>query len=150
MRKSQRQNALRGHFFGGKNAHEVLETEILVALSRRPYVVLWRNETGAVPLYKKNSDGSLVLDAQDKPVVERYIHYGKVGSGDLSGIVTVSRGEWQLGVRLEIEVKTGAGRQSDDQKNFEQMILSRGGLYLVARDLQTTCDAVDNFAGWNV
>ncbi len=117
-------------------------------LSKRTYICLWKNETGAVPIYKKNSNGRVLLDADDQPVVERYIHYGKVGSGDLSGIVTVSRGELQLGVRLEVEIKTGSGRQSDDQLKFESMIKTRGGLYVLARDVVETCRIVDEFAGW--
>ena len=150
MRKSQRSSALRRHFSGGRNEHEVLENEILVSLSQRPYVVVWKNETGAVPIYRKNAAGGVLVDADGQPVVERYIHYGKVGSGDLSGIVTVRRGDWQLGVRLEVEVKTGSGRQSEEQSNFEQMILSRGGLYVLARDVATCCETIDNFSGWNV
>ena len=146
--KSRRGNALKKHFSGGRNEHEVLENAILVELSKRPYVRLWKNETGAVPLYKKNSDGSLYLDGAGEPVVERWIHYGKVGSGDLTGLVTI-RSEPVIGVRLEIEVKTGSGRQSVDQVNFEKMITAQGGLYIVARDLVECCARVDDYAGWN-
>lgn len=148
MNKSRRQSALNGHFFGGRNEHEVLENQILVELSKRPYVCLWKNETGAVPLYRKDSSGGIYLDSNGQPVVERYIRYGKVGSGDLTGIVTVRRGDWSLGVRLEIEVKTGTGRQNPDQVKFQSMMDTRFGLYLVARDL-TVCDKVDAYAGWN-
>jgi hypothetical protein len=36
---------------------------------------------------------------------------------------------------LEIEIKTGTGRQSEVQKNWENMIKSMGGKYVVVRSL---------------
>lgn len=140
--RSRRGNALRGHFFGGRNEHEVLENAVLVALSKLPYVRVWKNETGALPLYQKDSAGHTILDETGEPVVHRYIHYGLPGSGDLTGLVV--RGG--VGARLEIEVKTGSGKLSKDQRLFRAMILSMGGYYIEARSVEQVLSEVEAIA----
>jgi len=50
------------------------------------------------------------------------------GSSDIIGII-------KPGKFLAIEAKTGQSKQSDKQKNFEKMIISLGGIYILARDL---------------
>ena len=59
------------------------------------------------------------------------MRYGVNGCADISGLVTIDG----MGVRLEVEVKSATGRQSPDQKRFEQMIRSRGGVYILARSV---------------
>jgi hypothetical protein len=54
--------------------------------------------------------------------------FGLVGAADITGILP-------SGVRLEIEVKSGNAKQSQEQKNFETMIQRHGGIYFVARSL---------------
>ena len=51
------------------------------------------------------------------------IVYGKIGHPDLTGIYY---GRW-----IGVEIKTGNAKQSKDQKNFEQMIKDKNGIYLV-------------------
>lgn len=57
------------------------------------------------------------------------IHYGILGGGDISGILRGGR-------RVEIEVKTGTGKQRESQLRFQQMIEEYGGLYILARSVQ--------------
>lgn len=56
----------------------------------------------------------------------RPIKFGLNGQADITGILPDGR-------RLEVEMKTATGRQRAEQKVFEQMIRSRGGVYILAR-----------------
>jgi hypothetical protein len=49
------------------------------------------------------------------------------------------------GRRLEIEVKAGRDTLSENQINFGKMIKELGGIYLVARDIDTT---LEQLAKW--
>ncbi len=62
---------------------------------------------------------------------------------DISGILTHKSG---LGLRLEIEIKTGSARQTTEQKNFEKMIKSLGGIYFVARSVNCALEFCDRAA----
>lgn len=60
------------------------------------------------------------------------IKYGMNGQADLTGIVN--------GKRIEIEIKTGTGKQRDTQKAFEKMITDCGGFYIVIRTIEDLDD----------
>lgn len=94
-------------------AHSELVNRVLLKIGSLPYCRVWKNATGAY---------------QDERGL--WVKYGLPGSADITGILTLADGH---GVRLEIEIKTGAGRQSEKQVNFEKMIVKMGGLYLVCR-----------------
>ncbi len=66
----------------------------------------------------------------------RYVQFGEPGQADLSGILMGGR-------RLEIEVKTPQGNQSEEQRFFGETILRFGGLYVVARSVEETVAAVE-------
>jgi len=102
-------------------AHEKLVDALLVALSKAGDCRVWRQPTGAA--YR---DGKLV-------------RYGVLGSADISGIM-------RNGKRLEIEVKTGRGVQTERQKAFQSVIANFGGLYLVARDVESVVNLVKSAA----
>jgi hypothetical protein len=55
---------------------------------------------------------------------------GARGSADITCTIP------PLGRRLEIEVKFGKDRQSDDQKKFQQQIESMGGIYIIVKTWQ--------------
>lgn len=55
----------------------------------------------------------------------RPVQFGVNGQADITGIAR--------GWRLEIEVKTATGRQSEPQERFEGMIKSLHGIYLLVR-----------------
>ncbi len=61
----------------------------------------------------------------------RVVRYGIKGGADLIGIMA-PRGRF-----LAIEVKTGGAKQSPQQKSFERIVTSRGGLYLVSRSVES-------------
>jgi hypothetical protein len=64
----------------------------------------------------------------------RFVRAGQPGQGDISGIIMIAG----VGVRLEIEIKTGSDKQKKKQKCFGEMIIKHGGIYLVARDFDQT------------
>lgn len=109
-------------------AHTQLVKDILVELSRRAYVRVWKSQTG------------VFRDLEDD---DRIIRTGVKGGADISGILRIRSG---YGIRLEIEVKTGSGRQTPDQKNFQRMIESLGGFYVVARSVQDAVEFCDRAA----
>ena len=88
--------------------HSVLRT-----LGARSDLRLWRQNTGV--------GRALSNDA--------VIKFGVIGGGDLSGILNDGR-------RLEVEVKTPAGRQSEQQKRFQSMIETFNGVYIVTRSAE--------------
>lgn len=103
--------------------HSNLISEILVALSQKQNVRVWRNETGTARTMSGN----------------RVISYGLEGSSDILGILGPS------GRLLCIECKLGKDKQRDKQKNFERMVVERGGIYILARRAQDVFDVLDSF-----
>lgn len=106
------------------NPHTKLEHEIMLAISQKPYVRVWAVETGAA----KTENGD-------------WISYGLPGAADLTGIVWCKK--LNVGIRIEIEVKTGAGKLSERQKKFKAMIERLGGFYLEARDILSAVTFVE-------
>lgn len=92
------------------NPETVIQNQILLALGAMPGVRVWRNQVG------------LFYTADGRP-----IRVGVVGAADISGLLAPH------GRRLEIEVKTPTGRQRPEQRKYQAMIESLGGLYIVAR-----------------
>lgn len=71
--------------------------------------------------YRQNS-GAIVSEYRGK---KRFIRYGEPGASDL---VLVIRG-----VTLFCECKTETGKQSDDQKAWQETIEAAGGRYCLVR-----------------
>ena len=61
---------------------------------------------------------------------KRKIKYGIPGESDLQGII------YPGGRMLSIEVKTGKGRLTGEQKRWRNMILKFGGIHIVARSVE--------------
>ena len=59
------------------------------------------------------------------------------GTADLLGVtrvtITPDMVGKVIGVATAIETKTAKGRQRDEQKTFERVIVAQGGLYILAR-----------------
>lgn len=87
---------------------------VLDAVAFRRDVDAWRNNSGAAML--KGRGG--------KP---QHVRFGVKGQADISGTLTVAG----LGIRLEVEVKRPGGKQSEDQKRFQERIEKSGGVYLL-------------------
>ena len=86
-------------------------TSVLKYLGHRSAVRCWRNNTGRI------------ADRHG-----RVVSFGLVGSADVIGM---RRG----GTFLAVECKSSTGRQSEAQRNFQKMVESMGGLYLLVRDV---------------
>lgn len=90
-----------------------IQNAILAHYGRDTRMRLWRANAGvARPL------GS-----------DQVVRFGLPGQADLTGILA------HTGRRLEIEVKSAVGRQTKQQRRFQDMIHSFGGLYILARSV---------------
>jgi len=85
-----------------------IQRDILHYLATRSDLRAWRQNTGVA--YYEN----------------RPVKFGVPGAADISGILNT-------GTRLEIEVKTPSGSQSQAQKRYQDMITKFGGVYILAR-----------------
>lgn len=97
-----------------------LVAEVLIALGARADCRVWRSNSGVA---KNRATGA-------------FVRFGVPGQGDVSGILRGGR-------RLEIELKTPRGRQSEEQLAFQQMIERFGGLYVLARSVDDAVAAVE-------
>jgi hypothetical protein len=95
-----------------------LQNEILRRFGTRPDLRLWRANAGVARL------GT------------RLVRFGVPGQADLTGILSG-------GIRLEVEVKSPTGRQSVDQRNYQTMIESFGGIYVLARSVDDVERAIN-------
>jgi hypothetical protein len=91
---------------------------------------------GAVVMWRNNR---IKAKAIGRGGALRMVSAGVDGQADLSGIAHVRYSGLKkiAGVRVEIEVKGPRDRQSPQQRNFQQMIESHGGIYLLARDAES-------------
>lgn len=89
--------------------------------TKYPDVLLFRNNVGVLT----------------DPESGRYVRFGVGGPGgaDLIGIFTKG------GRFIAAEIKTASGKQTDEQKRFEQLVISKGGSYAVLR-------SVDDARAW--
>lgn len=96
-----------------------VESDVVAAIlkhyEKHPTVTIWRQNTGA-----KSRGG-------------RLIRFGKVGAGDLTGLIAPD------GRRLEIECKKKGNKTDPDrvlaQQKYADMIRSNGGVYVLAYSL---------------
>lgn len=89
---------------------KALQNAILRAFGTLPGLRLWRANVGVAR------------------VGQRVVRFGIRGQADLTGIVPDGR-------RLEIEVKTATGRQTAEQRSFQNMIERFHGFYILARSV---------------
>jgi hypothetical protein len=74
-------------------------------------VFAWSNNTGAVRV-----DG------------KRFVRFGMKGSPDILGVTNGGR-------ILCVETKSERGRQTAEQREFEEAVRERGGVYVVAKSV---------------
>ena len=104
-------------------SEQAIQQQIRLELGRGP-VRLWRNNTGAL----RDERGRLV-------------RYGLCpGSSDLIGLRQLRIEEQHLGLELGVfcalEIKAASGRLTSEQRQFLEVISSRGGLAGVARSVE--------------
>ena len=102
-----------------------VQSEIHRAIGSRPTVRLWRANTGAARDIRTG----------------RAVRFNIPGTPDLIGIVSVGG----IGAFLGIEVKSAKGRQTKAQKNFQAMIVARGGCYILARSVEDAEEGLDAY-----
>jgi hypothetical protein len=100
-----------------------IQNEILRVFGSRSDMRIWRSNCGVATM-------GFGPDA-------RKIRFGIPGQADVSGIILPT------GQRMEIEVKKHDGRQSKDQKAFQQMIERFGGIYILARSVEDVHQALE-------
>lgn len=97
-----------------------LQDAIRLALGRDPTVTLWRNNIGHAVM----AHGGRVTFGVGGP-----------GGSDLIGMLH--------GRFLALEVKTPTGRQSPEQRQFQSLVESKGGIYLLARSVDDAVAMID-------
>ena len=122
----------------------------LIALGRIATFRGWRNNTGQAWMGAAQRIARAgLIDVRPGDVVirnARPVSFGLPGSSDILGLRAVTIGPHHVGMKLAqfvaVETKTESGRQSEQQKKFERMVRSLGGLYIVARDPDESAKAV--------
>ncbi len=98
---------------GSIEEHNKLVDDLLFAFGSLSYVRCWKRDVGLA--YRG----------------QQAIRYGVLGETDIDGIVAPS------GRRLSIEVKSGRAHLSERQLRFRAMIQSFGGIYVLARSVES-------------
>lgn len=96
---------------GSYKQHQALVRKALIELSKLGCRA-WQNQTGM----GRSMDNT------------RVIRFGLPGSSDILGIIPPA------GRLLAVEVKTGQGQQTKEQRQFQEMVQSLGGIYIVVRE----------------
>jgi len=118
-----------------------IQREIMLALSKAG-VTVWRNNVAQAWVgesHRLSSPTTVRLNAGDVVIRNaRPLHAGLCrGSSDLIGLQPVVVGPEHVGCTfgrfVAVEVKTGTGRVSADQRNFVEHVVGRGGAAGVAR-----------------
>ena len=96
--------------------------DVLKAWGAHPRLRIWRVNTGVGWF----ANGAPARKADPGAYCVRF---GVPGQADVSGLILPD------GQRLEIETKARNGRQSDEQKRWQRIIESFGGIYVLARSV---------------
>lgn len=102
-------------------ANLITQDFLLYASREWPDATFWRNNR--IKAKALGRDGHL-----------RVIEAGIDGQADITGCVPVTVGGRRIGVRVEVEVKSGRDQQRTTQITFEHAIKRAGGIYLIIHD----------------
>lgn len=105
---------------GNTVSESQLQDGIRLALGQMPDVTLWRNNVGHAVM----KGGARVTFGVGGP-----------GGSDLIGMF---RGRF-----LAVEIKTPRGRQSPEQRQFQLLVESKNGIYLMPRSVQHAIDMLE-------
>ena len=122
-----------------------LTAALLIEIPKRfPQCRAWRQNTGG-GVGMENVKKAIAFIGAGKPAeaisyLRRPIKFGVLGGGDISGIVSVYGPPVTNldpgGLRVEIEVKIGRDKPSEEQLAFRKMIEDHGGIYIIARSVE--------------
>ena len=87
-----------------------IQNSILREFGTKPWLRIWRANVGVARINR------------------RVVRFGIPGQADLTGILYDGR-------RIEIEIKSATGHQTQDQKNFQAIIERFNGVYILARSI---------------
>ena len=124
------------------NTEKKLQNAIIRTCGRDPRIRLWRNNVGVVLAPQEIARAIAFLQmggatsALNVLTSGRKISFSVPGAADLTGIINDGR-------RLEIEVKSPTGRQSEKQKQYQNLIETMGGVYVLTRSVAATQKAID-------
>lgn len=104
-----------------------ITADLLIEIPKRFDATVWRN----------NRIDAMAVGRGGKT---RRVSAGINGQGDITGIATINvvtpgGAALPAGLRVEIEVKAGKDRMRPSQMAFGFMVTSRGGMYIVAHDV---------------
>lgn len=94
----------------------VIQDEIRKELgnpTKYPEIILWRNNSGQM------------IDQHGRRVV---FGIGSPGGADLIGLFA--------GRFIALEIKSATGQQTEEQRRFEHLVTSKGGVYTVLRSVE--------------
>ena len=116
---------------------------IELAISKEfPDVRLWRVNTGVWAPWELVRQALALLTARKYDSAAsilkrcRPIRSGINGQADLTGFASVVIAGRRVGIRLEIEVKTGNDKLGEDQIRFRNVVQSLGVIYIEARSVE--------------
>lgn len=117
------------------NNHSHLVESVLIEAPKLDLIV-WKQHTGSAYTITSVDEcfGYLKLVGVDLITLNearnrlRMMSYGVKGQADITGIN-------KAGQRIEIECKTGKGKLSKEQENFQHMIIKSNGIYLECRSI---------------
>lgn len=98
-----------------------IQDAIRLALGLIPGLVLWRNNCGVLPM----PDGKRIRFGVGNP-----------GGSDLIGCYH--------GRFIAIEIKTPHGKQTNDQRLFQQVVERNGGIYLMPRSVEHAVNLIES------
>lgn len=103
-----------------------LQTQIFLTFGSLPFVKIWRTNTGRANMAKPGQP-------------PRWVQFGAVGQPDITGILSGS------GRFLAIEIKSATGKQTPEQRRFEAMVKSMGGVYILARSVEDVWHTLNSY-----
>ena len=119
---------------------------IMKAIGCLPWLRIWRNNTGLLwsgqEVIKVTKAQAIKLNPGDIVLKQAYpVRFGLTGSADLLGIMAPD------GRFIALEVKQTKGKQSKEQKCFEDMITAMGGVYIVAHSPEEALEKLNAVKG---
>ena len=111
---------------GSSEAHSQLVEDLLLRLGSRRDTRIFKAVVGLFYSVRWNQTGAVSSAIP--------IKCGIKGQADLHGLVSIRvAGRVRVAVRLEVEAKSGEATQTLEQKNWQRMVESLGGIYILAR-----------------
>ena len=103
-------------------AEKQIQNEIIREFGTKSWIRIWRQNVGVAH------------------IGNRAIKFGISGQADLTGVLSNGR-------RIEIEVKSPTGRQTEDQRNFQEIITRFNGIYILAHSVK---DVYEKLAAYGI